>query len=90
MHSSYGLAFVALLLGAGALAGSRAGQRTLSVAALVALGSVPVTLLIVALALAYDPQHMRYIAFPVALASAVFGVALSCESSPGQPWRSQR
>ena len=76
MHSSYGLAFVALLLGAGALAVIEVRQRTLSVAALVALGSVPVTLLVVALALAYDPQHMRYIAFPVALASAVFGVAL--------------
>jgi len=31
---------------------------------------------ILAVALAYDPQHMRYIAFPVALATAAFGVAL--------------
>jgi hypothetical protein len=51
MHSSYGIAFVLLLVAAGAL-------------------------VVVALTLAYDPQHMRYIVFPVALASAVFGVAL--------------
>ena len=50
--------------------------RRLSFAALAALASVPVTLLVTALVLAYDPQRMRYIAFAVALAAAVFGIAL--------------
>jgi hypothetical protein len=76
MHSSYGLAFVVLLVAAGALAVVDVVHRKLSASALVALGGVPLTLLVVALTLAYDPQHMRYIVFPVALSSAVFGVAL--------------
>jgi hypothetical protein len=50
--------------------------RRLPVAALVALVGVPVTLLVTALALAYDPQRMRYVVFAVALAAAVFGIAL--------------
>ena len=76
MHSSYGLAFVLLLVAAGALAVVDVRHRKLSANALAALSGVPLTVLVVAFALAYDPQHMRYIAFPVALASAVFGVAL--------------
>jgi hypothetical protein len=76
MHSSYGVAFVLLFLGAGALVVGDVARRKLSVAPLVALAGVPLTLVILALALSYDPQHMRYIAFPVALATAVFGVAL--------------
>jgi hypothetical protein len=76
MHSSYGLAFVLLLVAAGALAVVDVVHRKLSWSALVALCGVPLTILVVAFALAYDPQHMRYIVFPVALASAVFGLAL--------------
>jgi hypothetical protein len=76
MHSSYGLAFVILLLGAGVLVVADVVRRRLTIAALVAVGSVPLTLLVTALALAYDPQRMRYIVFAVALAASVFGVAL--------------
>jgi hypothetical protein len=76
MHSSYGLAFVILLLGAGALVVADVVRRRLPVAALVAVAGVPLTLLVTALVLAYDPQRMRYIVFAVALAAAVFGVAL--------------
>lgn len=76
MHSSYGLAFVLMLLGAGTLVVLDVARRTLPAAALAALVSVPLTVLILAVALAYDPQHMRYIAFPVALATAALGVAL--------------
>jgi hypothetical protein len=76
MHSSYGLAFIALFLGAGALVVADVAGRRLAPVALVALAGVPLSLLLTALVLAYDPQRMRYIAFSVALASAVFGVAL--------------
>jgi len=76
MHSSYGLAFVTLLLGAGTLVVADVVRRRLPVAALVALVGVPLTLLVTALVLAYDPQRMRYVVFAVALAAAVFGVAL--------------
>jgi hypothetical protein len=37
---------------------------------------VPSAVLLTALALAYDPQRMRYVAFSVALAATVFGTAL--------------
>ena len=76
MHSSYGLAFVILLLGAGALVVVDVLRRRLPVAALFAVVAVPLTLVVTALVLAYDPQRMRYIVFAVALAAAVFGVAL--------------
>ncbi len=76
MHSSYGLAFVILLFGAGALVGVDVVRRQRSVAALAALCGVPVTLLVTALALGYDSQRMRYLVFAAALAAAVFGVAL--------------
>jgi hypothetical protein len=76
MHSSYGVAFVILLVGAGALVVVDVVRRRLPVAALVALVGVPVTLLVTALVLAYDPQRMRYVVFAVALAAAVFGIAL--------------
>ena len=76
MHSSYGLAFVTLLLGAGTLVVADVVRRRLPVAALVALVGVPLTLLVTALVLAYDPQRMRYVVFAVALAAAVFGIAL--------------
>lgn len=76
MHSSYGLAFVILLLGAGALVVVDVLHRRLPVAALFAVVAVPLTLLVTALVLAYDPQRMRYIVFAVALAAAVFGIAL--------------
>lgn len=76
MHSSYGLAFVVLLFGAGALIAADVARRRLSLAALVAVCGVPLSLLLTAIALTYDPQRMRYVAFSVALAGAVFGVAL--------------
>jgi hypothetical protein len=76
MHSSYGLAFVVLFLGAGAVVTADVARRRLPLAALAALLGVPLTLLLTALALAYDSQRMRYIAFAVALAACVFGVAL--------------
>lgn len=76
MHSSYGLAFVVLLVGAGALVASDVRNRRLPVAALVALAGVPAMVLLTALVLAYDPQRMRYVAFSVALAATVLGTAL--------------
>ena len=76
MHSSYGLAFVVLFVGVSVLVVREVARRRLSAAALVALASVPLTLLVTALVLAYDPQRMRYIAFSAALAAAVFGLAL--------------
>ena len=76
MHSSYGLAFVALLFGAGALVLADVARRRLGLAALVALCGVPLSLVLTAVALAYDPQRMRYIVFSAALAAAVFGLAL--------------
>ena len=76
MHSSYGLAFVVLFIGAGVLVVDDVRRRRLPVAALVALAGVPVAVLLSALALAYDPQRMRYVAFAVALAATVLGTAL--------------
>jgi hypothetical protein len=76
MHSSYGLAFVVLFIGAGVLVVDDVRRRRLPVAALVALAGVPAAVLVSALALAYDPQRMRYVAFAVALAATVFGTAL--------------
>jgi hypothetical protein len=76
MHSSFGLAFVVLFIGAGVLVVDDVRRRRLPVAALVAVVGVPVALLLTALSLAYDPQRMRYVVFPVALVAAVFGTAL--------------
>jgi hypothetical protein len=76
MHSSFGLAFVVLLLGVGVLAVRDVRRRELPFAVLAALIAVPLTLLVTVLALAYDPQRMRYIVFAAALAASVFGVAL--------------
>jgi hypothetical protein len=76
MHSSYGLAFVVLFFGAGVLVVDDVRYRRLPGAALVTLAGVPVAVLLTALLLAYDPQRMRYVAFSVALAATVFGVAL--------------
>ena len=76
MHSSYGLAFVMLFIGAGVLVVDDVRRRRLSVAALVALVGVPSAVMLTALALAYDPQRMRYVAFSVALAATVLGTAL--------------
>ena len=76
MHSSYGLAFVVLLVGAGVLVVDDVRRRRLPGAALIALVGVPTALLLTALALAYDPQRMRYIVFSVALAATVLGTAL--------------
>jgi hypothetical protein len=76
MHSSYGLAFVVLFIGAVVLVVNDLRRRRLPVAALVALVGVPSTVLLTALVLAYDPQRMRYVASSVALAATVFGTAL--------------
>jgi hypothetical protein len=76
MHSSYGLSFVVLFIGSGVLVVEDVRRRRLPVAALVALGGVPAAVLLSALALAYDPQRMRYLAFAVALAATLFGTAL--------------
>ena len=76
MHSSYGLAFVVLFIGAGVLVVGDVQRRRLPGAALVLLVGVPSAVLLTALALAYDPQRMRYVAFSVALAATVFGTAL--------------
>jgi hypothetical protein len=80
MHSSYGLAFVVLFIGAGALVVADPGRGRQRVAALVALAGVPATVLLTAVVLAYDPQRMRYVAFSVALATTVFGTALRVRS----------
>jgi len=80
MHSSYGLSFVVLLVGAGALVVGDVRRRRLPVAALVALAGVPTSVLLTALTLAYDPQRMRFVAFSVALAATVFGTALRVRS----------
>jgi hypothetical protein len=76
MHSSYGLAFVVLFFGAGALVVVDVGRRKLPLAAAVALVGVPLSLVLTAFVLGSDPQRMRYVAFSVALAAAVFGIAL--------------
>ena len=76
MHSSYGLAFVVLFIGAGVLVVDDVRRRRLPGAAIVALAGVPASVMLTALALAYDPQRMRFVAFSVALAAAVFGTAL--------------
>jgi len=76
MHSAYGLAFVLLLFGAGALVAVDVVRSRLPFAALSAIAGVPLFVLVFALAVAYDPMRMRFLAFPVALAAAVFGVAL--------------
>jgi hypothetical protein len=80
MVSSYGLAFVVLFVGAGVLVVVDVRRRRLPAAALVALVGVPSSVLLTALTLAYDPQRMRYVAFSVALAAAVFGTALRVRS----------
>ena len=76
MHSSYGLAFVVLFIGAGVLVVSDIIRRKLPLAAAIALAGVPLSLVFTALVLGSDPQRMRYVAFSVALAATVFGVAL--------------
>ena len=76
MHSSYGLSFIVLLVGAGVLVVDDVRRRRLPVAALVALAGVPTSVLLTALTLAYDPQRMRFVAFSVALAATAFGTAL--------------
>jgi len=76
MHSSYGLAFVVLFVGAGVLVVDDVRRRRLPGAAIVALAGVPASVMLTALTLAYDPQRMRFVAFSVALAAALFGTAL--------------
>jgi len=76
MHSSYGLGFVALFLGSSALVGMDLARGRASYGRLAALVGVPLTLAIAAIAMGFDPQHLRYWAFPVALATSVFGIAL--------------
>jgi hypothetical protein len=76
MYSSYGLAFIVLFLGSCALVGADVAKRRSSPGVAAALVGVPLTVLIGAIAMVFDPQHLRYWAFPVALATSVFGVTL--------------
>jgi hypothetical protein len=82
MHSSYGLAFLVLFLGSlvlvarDAFVARDAVPRRRSISALAALAAVPLTLVVMAIEIGFDPQHLRYIAFPVALATSAFAVAL--------------
>jgi hypothetical protein len=76
MHSSYGLSFVVLFIGAGVLVVDDVRRRRLPGAAIVALAGVPSSVMLTALTLAYDPQRMRFVAFSVAVAATVFGTAL--------------
>ena len=68
--------FRRVAVGAGVLVVDDVRRRRLPGAALVALVGVPTAVLLTALALAYDPQRMRYIVFSVALAATVLGTAL--------------
>jgi hypothetical protein len=75
LSSAYGIGFVVLLVcGAGIVARELSGRRRF--VALVALASVPALVAVLVLSLEYDPLRMRFLAFPVALASATFGVVL--------------
>jgi hypothetical protein len=76
MHSSYGLAFIVLFLGSCALVGAELVRRRSWFGAAAALIGVPLTLVLAAIVMGFDPQHLRYWAFPVALATSVFGVVL--------------
>jgi hypothetical protein len=76
MHSSYGLAFIVLFLGSCALVTADLVRRQGSRGSAAALIGVPLTLVLAAVAIGFDPQHLRYWAFPVALATSVFGIAL--------------
>ena len=64
MHSSYGLAFVVLFVGAGVLVVDDVRRRRLPVVALVALVGVPSAVLLTAIALAYDPQRIAMSSSP--------------------------
>ena len=90
MHSSYGLAFVVLFIGAGVLVVDDVRRRRLPGAAIVALAGVPSSVLLTALALAYDPQRMRFVAFSVALAATCSGRRFACDPWPGLRCRSRR
>jgi hypothetical protein len=76
MHSAYGLAFVLLLFGAGALVVVGVARGTVSRAALAAVAGVPLFLILFAVPFQYDPQRMRFFAFVAALAASTFGIAL--------------
>ena len=76
MHSAYGLAFVLLLFGAGALVVVGVARGSVSRAALAAVAGVPLFLVFFAVPFQYDPQRMRFFAFVAALAASTFGIAL--------------
>jgi hypothetical protein len=76
MHSAYGLAFVLLFFGAGALVVGGVLRGTVSRAALAAVAGVPLFLVLFAVPFQYDPQRMRFFAFVAALAASTFGIAL--------------
>jgi hypothetical protein len=76
VHSSYGIAFALLLVWVGALAVRERRRGRLPAAALVALAAPLLFLAVFSLAIAYDPARMRFVAFPVALASSAIGIAL--------------
>jgi hypothetical protein len=76
MHSAYGLAFVLLFFGAGALVVTGVLRGAVSQAALAAVAGVPLFLLLFSVPFQYDPQRMRFFAFVAALAASTFGIAL--------------
>jgi len=76
IHSAYGIAFLALLIWVGAIVIRDVTQRRLPLAAAVAVASPLLFILVVALSLDYDPIRIRFIAFSVALATAVLGICV--------------
>jgi hypothetical protein len=76
MVSAYGIAFVVLLIGVGPLVVRDVSRRRLSIAAVVAISAPVLFIVVLGLVLEYDAMRMRFVAFPVALTTAVLGLAL--------------
>ena len=76
IHSAYGIAFLVLFIWVGAIVVRDVTRRRLPLAAAVAIASPLLFILILALSLDYDPIRIRFVAFPVALATAVLGICV--------------
>jgi hypothetical protein len=76
IHSAYGIAFLVLFIWVGAIVIRDVTRRRLPLAAAVAIASPLLFILILALSLEYDPIRIRFVAFPVALATAVLGICV--------------
>ena len=76
IHSAYGIAFLVLFIWVGAIVVRDVTRRRLPLAAAVAVASPLLFILILALTLDYDPIRIRFVAFPVALATAVLGICV--------------